>query len=323
MTVKVMVTGAGGFVGGHVIEALSSMIENLDVRPTSRRGQELSNDKQIATLDVTDRKAVEEAIAGICPAHVIHLAGIAALPVADSNPDAAWDVHLGGTLNVARAIVAHAPHCRLIHVGSGQVYGASAASGMPMDERTLLMPTNTYTASKAAADLAIGAMARGELKCIRFRPFNHIGPGQSVDFVVASFAMQIARIEAGVEEAVIRVGNLDARRDFLDVRDVAAAYALAVERGDSLPPGMILNLASGRAHRVRDLLDELLGIARTPIAVEVDRSRLRDNDIPEFVGNASAARELLGWRPRFTLEQTLCDTLAAARLTVKAMVTRH
>lgn len=292
------------------------MVEGADIVATSRRRGHSSLAGRVEPLDVTDRTAVAEAIGRIAPTHVVHLAGVAALSVAVANPDAAWSTNVGGTLNVAQAIVQRVPGCLLIHAGSGQVYGASAGSGLPMDETTLLAPTDTYTVSKAAADLALGAMARAGLNCLRFRPFNHIGPGQSEDFAVASFAAQIARIERGQGKAAIKVGNLEARRDFLDVRDVAAAYGLAVAQGEVLSSGTILNLASGTTHRIRDLLEGLLGLTTASIAVEIDPSRLRASDIPVFLGDARRAKMLLGWQPKFSLSRTLEDTLEAARRAV-------
>lgn len=311
MNARVLITGAGGFVGNHVMATLSA-IDGIEIVPTYRQRGHSHVAGRIELLDVTDRVGVSDAVARIRPTHVIHLAGMASLPAAAGDPDKAWNIHLGGTLNVARAIMGCVPECLLIHVGSGQVYGASANSGLPLDETTLLTPTDTYTVSKAAADLALGAMTKSGLRCIRFRPFNHIGPGQSEDFAIASFAMQIARIELGQESAVIKVGNLEAWRDFLDVRDVAAAYALAVTRGENIPSGTIINLASGVAQRVRDLLDILIANAHTPIVVEIEKARLRPADIPVFVGSARRACEMLGWQPRYSLEQTLRDTLEAA-----------
>jgi GDP-4-dehydro-6-deoxy-D-mannose reductase len=308
-----MITGADGFVGTHVMGALLSLVEGVEIIPTSWRGGHSPVAGRIESLDVTDRGGVADIVARIGPTHVIHLAGIAALPTAAADPDAAWCIHVGGTLNVARAIMVCAPECLLIHAGSGQVYGTSANSGLPIDEAALLTPTDTYTASKAAADLALGALARSGLRCVRFRPFNHIGPGQSEDFFVGSFAAQIARIEAGQRASVVKVGNLEARRDFLDVRDVASAYTLAVLRGEIIPSGTILNLASGVGRRVGDVADTLLALSEVPIVVEVDESRLRPIDIPIFVGNAGKAQELLHWQPQFSLEQTLRDTLEAAR----------
>lgn len=323
MTPRVMITGAGGFVGAHVMASLRSMAEGIEVFPTARQGGYCREAGNIATLDVTDRAEVSDAVVRVRPTHIIHLAGMAALPVAAANPDAAWSTHVGGTLNVARAILEGAPECQLIHVGSGQVYGASANAELEMDEATLLTPVDTYTASKAAADLALGALAKSGLRCIRFRPFNHIGPGQSEDFAVASFAAQIARIGASNEKPILRVGNLEAQRDFLDVRDVAAAYVLAVIAGADIPSGTIINLASGVPRRMRDLLEMLLAYADISIALEIDAARLRPHDIPVFVGNASRARKLLGWRPRFSIEQTLRDTFDAAKLKLESKGTDH
>ena len=314
---RVMVTGAGGFVGRHVLQTLRACVEGVEVVATSRKGGFSQAIGPIEPLDVTDRKRVAEIIRRFSPTHVIHLAGTAALPAAAANPDETWKIHLDGTLNVARAILEYSPRCLLIYAGSGQVYGTSARSEVPMDEATLLAPTDAYTTSKAAADLALGAMARGGLRCIRFRPFNHIGPGQSEDFAVASFAMQIARIQAGLVQAILKVGNLGARRDFLDVRDVAAAYVLAVSCGDRIPSGSILNLASGVARPMSEVLDMLISVAGIPIRIEVDKARLRANDIPLFVGDARKAREILGWRPRFPLEVTLRDTLEAAAQSIE------
>jgi len=198
------------------------------------------------------------------------------------------------------------PDCVLIHVGTGQVYGSSPA-GQPLREDSLLIPTNAYTASKAAADLALGAFRDNGLRCIRFRPFNHTGPGQSSDYVVPGFAWQVARIEAGLQPPVIQVGNLDVERDFLDVRDVVSAYARAVRRSSTIPPGTIFNLASGVPRRIQSILDTLIGFARQPITVSQDRARMRPHDVPTFVGDATHARQALDWNPTFALEQTLRD----------------
>ena len=168
-------------------------------------------------------------------------------------------MHLHGTLNLAREILRRAPDCWLIHVGSGLVYGESAKAGRALDENALLAPIDEYSATKAAADLALGALSRARLKCIRLRPFNHIGPGQSEAFVVPAFAMQIARIEAGLAPPVIRVGNLDAQRDFLDVRDVANAYALVMKNLERMGSGTVLNIASGIPRRISDILASLVG----------------------------------------------------------------
>jgi len=271
---------------------------------------------EIETLDVTDAYAVDRTIMQFRPSHVVHLAGLAAIRAVVANTSVAWQVHLFGTLNIANAILSRVPDCVLLSVGSGQVYGASARSGQPLDEATLLAPTNGYEVTKAAADLAVGALAAQGLRCIRLRPFNHTGPGQTEDFVIPAFAMQIARIEAGQGPSVLRVGNLDAERDFLDVRDVTAAYALAVARSDDVPSGTILNIASGTPRRIRDLLDRLVALSGVAITVEPDPARMRPSDTPRFVGRAELAHRLLGWSPAHPFDETLAAVLEHSRAIV-------
>jgi GDP-4-dehydro-6-deoxy-D-mannose reductase len=173
----------------------------------------------------------------------------------------------------------------------------------------LLAPTNEYAASKAAADLALGALAHRGLKCVRFRPFNHCGPGQAEGFVVPDFAMQIAKIEAGLIPPVMRVGDLNVERDFLDVRDVVRAYALAVRSAVSLAPGVILNIASGVPRRVGDVLDCLLQRSHVKISLEQDPARVRSTEVPRMIGNAARARACLIWSPEHRFEETVADVL--------------
>jgi GDP-4-dehydro-6-deoxy-D-mannose reductase len=260
-------------------------------------------------LDVTDRGAVAAALRSLAPTHVIHLAGIAAPFVANADPRMTWRVHLDGALNLADAILTQNPDCWLLHVGSALVYGESTKSGLPADEATLLAPIDEYGASKGAADLALGALAHRGLKCIRFRPFNHSGPGQAEGFVVPDFAIQIARIEAGLVPPVMRVGHLDVERDFLDVRDVVDAYALALQRTASLAPGIILNIASGVPRRIGDVLEQLLRNSQTKISLEQDPARLRSTDYRRVVGNASRARHCLAWSPQCRFEDTIVEVL--------------
>jgi nucleoside-diphosphate-sugar epimerase len=204
-------------------------------------------------------------------------------------------------------VLAHAPACRLVFASSAEVYGRSFRTGLALDEAALPAPLNIYAATKAAADLALGALAVEGLEVVRLRPFNHTGPGQSADFAVPAFARQIARIEAGLQEPVLRVGALDPRRDFLDVRDVCAAYAAAISA--ALEPGAILNLASGTPRRIGDILAELLGIAGIAAKVETQASTLRPGEIAVACGDSHAARAALGWEPRIAWETTLHDVL--------------
>jgi GDP-4-dehydro-6-deoxy-D-mannose reductase len=289
----ILVTGAAGFVGSHLLLELRRRLPAAAIVES--------------TVDITDKQAVAEDVMSARPGAVIHLAAIAAPAEAGRDPDAAWRVNLGGTLNLARAcLAASAP---LLFVSSADVYGASFASGLPLDETAPLAPLNTYGATKAAADLAIGAMAAEGLRAVRLRPFNHTGPGQSDSFAIPAFARQIARIEAGQQPPVIEVGALDAARDFLDVRDVCAAYVTALERAPSLPPSCILNLASGRPRRIGDVLQDLLRSAGVAAEIRIDPARLRPSEIRSAIGDATLALRLLDWSPRIPWEQTLADIL--------------
>jgi GDP-4-dehydro-6-deoxy-D-mannose reductase len=293
---RILVTGAAGFVGQHLLPALR----------TACPGAELHT----APFEVTDSAAAAAAVATAQPDAVVHLAAIAGISDARLDPGLAWRVNLTGTLNVARAILTQAPACTLLFASSADIYGASFRAGTPLDEGALPAPLNTYAATKAAADLALGAMAAEGLRVVRVRSFNHTGPGQAPGFVVPAFAEQVARIAAGLQPPVLRVGALDPMRDFLDVRDVCAAYALCLVHSDALAPGTVLNVASGQPRRVGDVLAALMKAAGVQAEVVTDAGRLRPTDIPIAAGDAALARRLLGWAPAIPWEQTIADVLA-------------
>ncbi|BCM18218.1 NAD-dependent epimerase/dehydratase family protein [Mesorhizobium sp. J8] len=314
---RILLTGANGFVGPYVAAALRRICgDDVAVVATSKDGGPHPAFGQVEELDVTDAAAVQGAVAHHRPTHVIHLAAVAAPDAAQADPRNTWRIHVDGALSLANAILDKAPDCWLVHVGSGLVYGESAKTGQPLDESTLLAPIDDYAATKAAADLALGALSRRGLKCLRMRPFNHTGPGQTEAFAVPAFAMQIARIEAGLAPPVIRVGNLDARRDFLDVRDIANAYARAVSNSRDLTPNTIFNVASGVSWRMGDILDLLLAQSSAKIVTEQDPLRLRPSDLPCIVGEATRARTLLGWVPEHPFEDTLVAVLEDCRARV-------
>jgi GDP-4-dehydro-6-deoxy-D-mannose reductase len=311
---RVLVTGAQGFVGRHFGDALKRLCgSDAEIIATAKQAGQDSVYGAVLPLDITDRAAVADTIARSKPNFVVHLAGIASPTVASVDPDAAWQVHVHGARALAHAIMQKVPDCWMIHVGSGLVYGDSARTGLPFDEDTVLAPVDEYGVTKAAADLALGALARRGLKCIRMRPFNHAGPGQSDAFVVPAFAVQIARIEAGVAPPVIRVGNLEAQRDFLDVRDVARAYALVVTNAERLEPGTVLNIASGVPRRMSEVLSSLLAKSRVEISVEQGPGRMRPSGLPIIVGAACRARKFLGWEPEHSFDDTLEAVLNDAR----------
>lgn len=292
---RLLVTGASGFVGRHLVPLLRARFPQADVRTPH--------------FDVTDAAQTQAAVQQNRPDVCVHLAAVAAIGVARQDPDLAWRVNLHGSLNLARALKAQAPDAALLFVGSADAYGQSFKPGHPLDEAAPLAPMNTYGATKAAADLALGAMVGEGLRVIRARSFNHTGVGQTPDFVVPAFARQIARIKAGLQPAVMRVGNLDSQRDFLDVRDVCQGYADLVQHADSLPAGCIVNIASGAPRRIADILTQLLDLAGVKAQVETEAARQRATDIPLALGDSSQMRDLTGWQPRVEWAQTLRDVL--------------
>jgi GDP-4-dehydro-6-deoxy-D-mannose reductase len=304
------VTGAEGFVGRHLISAfVKDLPSGSTIIASGRSLRGSANGFTGIQLDVTDEAAVTAAITRFQPSHMFHLAAIAAPQTAKQNSDLAWKVNLFGSLNVAEALLRNAPDCHLFFVSSAEIYGSSFRSGLPVDETTLLNPINRYASTKAAADLAVGELSAQGLSAVRFRPFNHTGIGQTEDFVVPAFAAQIARIEAGLQEPVIRVGNMDNERDFLDVSDIVRAYSSALLKRNSLPRDLILNVASGVKRRIGEILEELLSMSPVRISVETDTNRIRPSEIAVAVGDAGRAKRLLQWAPETPWRQTLFSVL--------------
>lgn len=305
---KVLVTGAGGFVGRHVLSFLSKN-PSIEVVASVESGQGEGVGLRIARMNITDADEVRRTLKEERPSHVLHLAAVSAKYHADQDPRKAWQINVEGTQNIALSLVESLPDCRLVFCSSSEVYGNSFLCGRSLDETALLQPTSVYAATKAAADLMVGQMACNGLRAVRIRPFNHFGPGQRPDFVVPAFAKQIADIEHGLSEPVIRVGNLHVNRDFLDVRDVAAAYSAVIEDFDRLPNGSILNIASGQAVSIESILNKLLSFSTKTVSVSVDPERFRSNDVPLVAGDATKFRDFFGWHPRYTLDETLMATL--------------
>ena len=300
----ILMTGASGFVGRHLVPLLKA----------SFPGAEVSS----GHVDVSDGDAVSRLVRDSQPDACFHLAAVTTVSGARQDPNRAWHVNLHGTLNVARAVLAHARGCRLIFASSAEIYGRSFADGRPLDETALLAPMNGYAATKAAADLALGAMANDGLRVVRLRLFNHTGPGQSDAFVLPAFARQTALIEAGRQTSPLQVGRLDSMRDFLDVRDVCGAYVACLHRDADLAADAVLNIASGVPRRIGDILRELLDLAGLRAELATDTSRMRGSEIPSASGDSSLAYRLLGWAPNIPWQQTLADVLADWRARVAA-----
>ena len=258
-------------------------------------------------LDLLDIERVDAVLREVKPGWVFHLAAL-------SSPAASWD-DPGGTIatnsrmqaNLLSSLVRLELRPRVLIVGSGDEYGRPAGRRRRLNETTELRPVTPYGVSKVTQDLlGLQYFLSHGLPVVRVRPFNHAGPRQSPHFAIASFAQQIARVEAGKQPPRLHVGNLEARRDFTDVRDVVRAYLLAIEKGE---PGEVYNIGSGKAPRLRDVVTLLLKMSRTRIGLEFDESRRRTAEADVYVCDARRFQKLTGWRPKIPLQRTLRDTL--------------
>ncbi|MBD9491402.1 GDP-mannose 4,6-dehydratase [Ensifer sp. ENS11] len=305
---RILVTGASGFVGTWLMRTLRELSAEVAVDVLAA-GRGACCDVE---LDIVDRGAAVRVIRALQPTAVVHLAAVAAPLEARNDPSNAWSVNFQGTINLASAVLSEARNCRFIYAGSSEAYGQSFTQALdqPVNEDCPLKPMTVYGATKAAADIALGQMYFDGLRSIRFRPFNHTGPGQAELYVVPAFASQVARIEAGLSEPIIEVGNLSAYRDFLDVRDVVRAYALtALGGGGQSVEGQAFNLSSGKAVQIRTILDLLVRLSRLEIEVVVSADRVRPTDVKLARGDASAAARALAWTPKFELEETVVAVL--------------
>jgi GDP-4-dehydro-6-deoxy-D-mannose reductase len=298
----VLVTGATGFAGSHLVDYLLDRGEW--VAGWARAGAAGGwPDPRVAwqEVDVLDRHAVATAIRELRPRTIIHLAGLPHVGESWKQADRALAVNALGTHHLVDAVEQHAPDCRLVVSGSALVYRPSLDA---LREDSPLGPADPYGLSKLAQEMRV---TRTRVAAVRTRPFNHAGPRQSEAFVTSSFAKQIAEIEAELRPPTLHVGNLDARRDITDVRDTVRAYAAL---GVSGTPGAVYNICSGTAHRVGDLLDQLLRLSNASIDVREDPARMRPSDNPIVLGDHSRLTADTGWRPSIPLEHTLADLLA-------------
>jgi GDP-4-dehydro-6-deoxy-D-mannose reductase len=301
---RVLVTGSRGFVGRHLVrdlEAAGHTVTGLTHHSDTSPGPAI-------TCDIVEAESMSRIVRDARPEGCIHLAAMAFVPASWNRPQQAFAINVGGTLNVLDALRSHVPACRTLVVSTAQIYG-NHPRPRPLAESDATLPDHPYGASKLAADLMTLMYARHhQLPALTARPCNHLGPGQPPDYVVPSFAAQVAGIAAGHTEPVMKVGNLESEREFLDVRDVVRAYRLLLERGR---PGEAYNVASGRFVKMSEILDRLCRLAGVKPRIEVDPARFRPTDVQPRL-DASKLQRDTGWEPAIPLEQSLADILGAA-----------
>ena len=291
---RALITGAGGFVGSHLVKHLAESGDTV-----------IETDQSADGIDITDADAVAGLLEDARPEVIYHLAGWADVGGSWSAPTTAFRVNAEGTLNVLLASVKSGVE-RVLVVSSADVYGAVAERDLPIVETTPLRPVSPYAASKVAADfLGLQAFLGRGLGVLRVRAFNHLGPGQTDKFVASALASRIAHNEIDGTD-VLPIGNLSARRDFTDVRDVVRAYRMLVTHGT---PGEVYNVCSGSDTAVQELAEKLLSGASRPMRFETDESLLRPVDVPVLRGDHTKLTDATGWEPIIPLAQTLADLL--------------
>jgi GDP-4-dehydro-6-deoxy-D-mannose reductase len=304
---RILVTGSRGFVGRHVQNDLQ--VAGHEVLGLIHAAERPARSAQEFEGDICDANRMRNLVRDLRPDACLHLAGVAFVPVAWSKPEFVFEVNVQGTLNVLDAFRTEAPEARILIISSAEVYGLQNCQ-RPLTEQDPMNPENLYAVSKQAADLtSLLYTRRYGMAVMTARPCNHIGPGQSADFVVPAFARQVNEIASGRSEPRMRVGNLESTREFLDVRDVVEAYRLILEKGQ---PGLAYNVGAGGSVRIGLLLEKLCRIAGVQPQLEVDAQRYRPTDARPVM-NATRLREHTGWQPRYTLDLTLADVLAELR----------
>lgn len=309
---KALITGITGFVGPHLADFLLSQ-GDVDVSGTYRDRESLQTleplrDRiELYQMDLTDQTAVQETLARSRPDYLFHLAAQSNVALSWKEPATTFDVNVLGTIHLFEALrrLSLNPITQL--ACSSEQYGLVAFEDLPVTEQTAFHPLSPYAVSRVTVDLLGYQYFKSYgMQIVRTRAFNHTGPGQSDQFVCSRFAKKIAEIEKGLISPVLMVGNLDAIRDFTDVRDMVRAYALSVTNGKA---GEAYVIASGVGRSIKDVVDLLLSLSSVSIRVEIDPDLLRPSDVPALFGESKMFREATGWKPEISFEQTLNDLL--------------
>lgn len=303
---NILITGATGFVGCYLRKFLNSPEHRIWGSAYPDVPEAFSEDK-IFYLDIRSEKDVFRHLQEIKPDWVFHLAAISNVRHSWSRRKETLETNIIGTLNLFEGIREFSPDARALFVSSSDIYGTRSLSGDPLTETEEVLTMNPYAYTKWSAELLSEFYTRVEnLDIVIARSFPHTGPGQSADFVCSDWAYQIARIEKGLSDPVINVGNVSVERDFTDVRDVVRAYVRLIEKGKT---GEVYNVCSGRSYSLESILKRLLSFTQKEISVRVDSRKLRKVDIPRLVGDNRKIKEAISWEPQIPIEQSLEELL--------------
>ena len=310
---KALITGITGFAGSHLAEYL--LDQNHEVFGASRPRSPMENltrevrqSVELIECELRDSVAVKNTLHKVKPDWIFHLAAQSFVPTSWMSPGDTLNNNIMSQLNIFEAMKdMKMDGTRVLIAGSSEEYGLVYENEIPITENNPLRPLSPYAVSKVAQDLMGYQYFKSYgLQAIRSRAFNHTGPRRGEIFVTSTFAQQIAKIEKGIQPPSIKVGNLEAKRDFTDVRDTVRAYVSLMEKADA---GDVYNISSGETVRIQDLLDKLLSFSNVEIKVEVDPNRLRPSDVPILLGDCSKLKEKVGWERKISFDQTLKDLL--------------
>ena len=310
---RVLITGVTGFAGSHLVDYLLTRkdCEIYGIQRWRSRTENIEHlrDDQITLLecDLRDATSTRDVLEKVVPDWIFHLAAQSFVPTSWNAPSESLTTNVQAELNIFEAVRHMGLKCRIQLACSSEEYGMVFPDEVPIRETNPLRPLSPYAVSKVSQDmLGYQYWMSWKVDCVRTRGFNHEGPRRGPVFVASDFAKQIADIEKGRKPPVLHVGNLEAKRDFTDVRDMVKAYVLALEKCE---PGEVYNICSGKAWRIQELLDHLLSLTKVKIEVRQDAARLRPSDVPILLGDYTKFHAATGWRPTIPFEQTLSDML--------------
>ncbi|MCJ2144274.1 NAD-dependent epimerase/dehydratase family protein [Methylobacterium sp. E-066] len=315
---RILVTGASGFVGGHVLQGVRDAFASAEILGVGRRAfLKVPNGVSYERLDLIDSIAVARRIGTFRPTDVLHLAAESSIVRADTSKFDMWRLNFGAVYNLIDALERVGEPCIFAFVSSGEVYGRAFIGGCPATEQTAPQPMNAYAQSKWLGEQLLLKSTEGTcLKPIVLRPFNHIGPRQDLAFAIASFAHQIALVEVGQRPPFVEVGNLSAQRDFLDVSDVVGAYIKILQCAETFDGPQTFNICSGKPRSIESMLTGLRRLTQVAVEVRRDPTRARQSEVPLAFGDARLLRQATGWVPKVDVTVSLSRILDDARTRV-------